>query len=258
MTSNPALGILTGISYVSGIDYFAGINEAVIQGTQEGEIMSPNPSIVMVSVDCDRYVHLLTSKSYREVDEYLLQGVSKLIAAGCDTLVIASNTGHICVPAVHKQFPDLNVLHIADCCAVELLEDRHRKVALLGTQPTMEEDYLKARLSAHGIDTIVPQDSMTRARIYDIICQELSFNVLRDESRDFLISIICALHAEGAEACLLGCTEIELLVQQQHIPDLPLFPSARIHIKAAADLLLGRTAVEQFRPGVALPLRQSE
>ena len=238
MTNKPTLGILTGISYISGIDYFAGINKAVIDGAPNGRIMSPNPLIVMVSLDCDQYVHLLTTRAYREVDEYLLGGVSKLVAAGCSTLLIASNTGHICVPAVRERYPDLNILHIADCCATELLNHGHRKIALLGTQPTMEETYLKGRLAEYGIEAIIPADASDRTRIYEIICQELSFNILRDESRDYLIQIIRDLADQGAEACLLGCTEIELLIQQQHIPDVPLFPSAQIHIAAAANLLL--------------------
>ncbi len=241
MNRIPSLGILTGISYISGIDYFTGINKAVIEGTPIGKIMRPNPSIVMVSLDCDRYVHFLTTGAYQEVDEYLIGGVGRLVAAGCNTLVIASNTGHICVPAVQKKYPDLNILHIADCCAAELLDHGHRRIALLGTQPTMEQPYLKERLAEHGIETIIPTDSNDRARIYDIICQELSFNILRDESRDYLVKIISELHRQGAQACLLGCTEIELLIQQQHIPDVPLYPSAQIHIAAAADLLLGNT-----------------
>ena len=96
------LGILTGISYVSGLDYFKGINEAVLAGTPPHHLMSPNPSIVMASVDCDEYVHLLTLESFSEVDKHLLAGVRQLVASGCDTLVIASNTGHICVPAIEK------------------------------------------------------------------------------------------------------------------------------------------------------------
>ena len=92
------LGILTGISYVSGLDYFKGINERVLANTPKCHVMSPNPSIVMVSVDCDEYVHYLTLKSFAKVEEHLLTGVRNLVAAGCDILVIASNTGHICVP----------------------------------------------------------------------------------------------------------------------------------------------------------------
>ena len=98
VTATPRLGILTGISYVSGLDYYRGINEKVIAGTPRRHVMSPNPPMVMASVDCDEYVHYLTEGSARVAD-HLLAGVRSLVAAGCDLLVIASNTGHIAVPA---------------------------------------------------------------------------------------------------------------------------------------------------------------
>ncbi len=246
--SPPTLGILTGISYVSGLDYYKGINEKVLAGTPQLHVMSPNPRMVVVSVDCDAYVHLLTLKSFGEVAEYLLTGVRSLVAAGCDILVIASNTGHICVPAVEREFPQLKILHIADCCASQLKRQGLSNVGLIGTKPTMEEDYLKSRLLLHGVTTVVPEDEQTQEEMYEIICQELSYNVFRDESRTKMVNVIRRLEARGAEACILGCTEIELLVQQEHIPNLPLLPSAEIHIQTAADVLLGRVKLEDVLP----------
>ena len=244
----PTLGILTGISYVSGIDYFKGINERVLANTPKCHAMSPNPSMVMVSVDCDEYVHCLISKSFAKTDEHLLAGVRKLVAAGCDILMIASNTAHICVPAVESNFPELEILHIADCCASRLKKQGLKKVGLIGTKPTMEGNYLKARLLRHGITTLVPEEEPIQEEIYDIICQELSYNVFRDESRTKMVQAIRGLEARGVEACILGCTEIELLVQQEHVPSLPLLPSAEIHIQTAADLLLGKVALEDLFP----------
>jgi len=242
------LGILTGISYVSGLDYFKGINEKVLASTPQCHLMSPNPPIVMVSVDCDEYVHYLTLKSFAQVDALLLAGVRKLVAAGCNLLVIASNTGHICVPAVEKEFPKLNIVHIADCCALQLKKQGLSQVGLIGTKPTMEEDYLKSRLLSHGITTLVPEDKQTQEEIYEIICQELSYNVFRDESRAKIVEVIRGLEACGAEGCILGCTEIELLVKQEHIPDFPLIPSAEIHIQTAANVLLKNTYLEDLLP----------
>ena len=244
----PTLGILTGISYVSGLDYFKGINEKVLAGTPKGHLMSPNPSIVMVSVDCDVYVHYLTMKSFTDVDKHLLNGVRKLVAAGSDILVIASNTGHICVPAVEEEFPKLKILHIADCCAFQLRRQGISKAGLIGTKPTMEEDYLKLRLLRHGITTIVPEREETQEVIYRIIYEELSFNVFRDESRIEMVKAIRQLGERGAEACILGCTEIELLVQQEHIPSLPLLPSAEIHIESVANVLLDKMKMEDVLP----------
>ena len=242
------LGILTGISYVSGLDYFNGINEKVLAETPKHHLMSPNPSIVMVSVDCDAYVYYLTSKSFAKVDEHLLGGVRKLVAAGCDLLVIASNTGHICIPAVEREFPALKILQIADCCAAALRNQGFTKVGLIGTKPTMEEDYLKARLLQHGITTIVPGDEQTQEEIYEIIHQELSYNIFTDESRAKMVQVIRELEVQGTEACILGCTEIELLVKQEHVPGFLLLPSAEIHIQAIANVLLGKVALVDVLP----------
>ena len=246
--NSPTLGILSGISYVSGLDYFNGINEKVLAETPKGHLMAPNPSIVMVSVDCDIYVHHLMSRSFAEVDEHLLTGVRQLVAAGCDLLVIASNTGHICVPAVEREFPQLEILHIADCCAFQLKAQGFSNVGLIGTKPTMEEDYLKSRLLRHGISTIVPEDKLAQEEIYRIIYEELSYNDFQEESRTTIVKEIRRLKTEGAEACILGCTEIELLVQQAHVPDFSLLPSAEIHIQTAANVLLGKVSLADVSP----------
>ena len=248
MGTLPTLGILTGISYISGVDYYRGINEKFCAGMETAHLMVPNPSIVMVSVDCDEYVHYLTSRQFDKVAEHLLAGVGKLVSAGCDLLVIASNTGHIAVPAIEAAFPKLRILHIADCCAHRLKDAGISNVGLIGTKPTMEEKYLKSRLSRHGITTVVPEGASEQEAIYAIICQELSFNIFKDESRAKMVESILGLRAKGAEACILGCTEIELLVKQEHVSDVMLFPSAEIHIETAAKILLQQVALEDILP----------
>ena len=242
------LGILTGISYVSGLDYYKGINEKVTAERAKGFLMPPNPPMMMISVDCDAYVHHLTQKSFDHVANYLLDGVRRLVAGGCDWLVIASNTGHICVPAVEKEFPDLKILHIADCCAYQLKQQGLTQIGLVGTKPTMEEDYLKDRLKQHGIHTTVPGSETVRDEIYRIIYEELSFNDFQADSRDKMVRFIRELEAGGAEACISGCTEIELLVQQEHVAGLPWLPSAELHIQTAADILLGKNQLAEFAP----------
>lgn len=244
----PILGLLTGISYVSGLDYYKGINERVLANSPKGHLMSPNPTIVLASVDCDAYAHYLALKAFDKVAEHLLTGVRRLVAAGCELLVIASNTAHICVPAVESHYPRLKILHIADCCAHQMKKQGLTKAGLIGTKPTMEEAYLKSRLALHGITTIVPESKQTREELYRIIIEELSYDIFRDESRKEMVQTIQGLGSRGVEACILGCTEIELLVQQEHVPTLPLIPSAAIHIQVAADILLGKIAVEDLLP----------
>ena len=243
--SDLSLGILTGISYVSGVDYYKGIHERVLAETPKRFLMPPNPHIMMVSVDCDEYVQYLTNGGFEAVSAYLLKGVDKLVAAGCDLLVIASNTGHICVPTVEAAHPNMRVLHIADCCAYQMKQRGITKVGLVGTQPTMEQSYLHDRLARHGISTVVPDRENVRAEIYRIIYEELSFNDFRPKSRQTMINAIREL---GTDACILGCTEIELLVQQEHVSDVMVLPSAEIHIQTIADILLGKMTVVDVLP----------
>lgn len=243
-----SLGILTGISYVSGVDYYKGIHEKVLANTPKKFLMPPNPHITIVSVDCDEYVQHLTSKEFDRVSNYLLKGVDKLVAAGCDWLVIASNTGHICVPTVEAAHPDLEILHIADCSAYRLKQKGFSKVGLVGTKPTMEESYLHNRLARHGISTVVPQETAVQEEVYRIIYEELSFNDFRDSSRKTMVEVIRELGSQGAQACILGCTEIELLVQQEHLPEMLLLPSAEVHIQATADILLGNMYIQDVLP----------
>lgn len=242
------LGILTGISYVSGLDYYRGIHERVLARTPVRHLMPPNPPMTMVSLDCDEYAHHLGERAFDRVGAYLLDGVDALVATGCDLVVIASNTAHICVPVVEAAHPRLAVLHIADCSAHAARALGATTVGLVGTQPAMEESYLHDRLARHGIATITPDDAATRAEIYRIVHEELSLHRFRPASRATIVAAIRALAQRGAEACILGCTEIELLIQQEHLPELPLIPSAETHIDVTADILLGDRHLDDVLP----------
>eukprot|EP00440_Ansanella_granifera_P045770 gb/GFBE01049581.1/.p1 GENE.gb/GFBE01049581.1/~~gb/GFBE01049581.1/.p1 ORF type:complete len:252 (+),score=53.26 gb/GFBE01049581.1/:1-756(+) len=243
------IGMLTGISYVSGIDYYRGINERIAKLLPDGAIMPKNSEMVIVSVDCDEYVRLLTAKDDVGVQEYLFRGVAKLHATGIDFLIIASNTAHICYSLVRQRLPDLPVLHIADCTAAAARGKG--PVGLLGTEPTMRDgSWLKERLGLHGIEVRVPVSEEDRQRCYKIICDELSFDVFTDESRAFFVDLARKLHNDyGATGgVILGCTEIELLVRQADVPDVPLYRSAELHIDAAARVQAGTVPLEDFRP----------
>ena len=248
MNDNINLGILTGISYVTGLDYYKSINEHFMGARKPVYELNPNPNMVIVSVDCDKYVHLLKERKFKEVSAHLLDGITKLVNSGCNYLAIASNTGHICYETVTRKYPELNIIHIADCIAHELKQKSYYSVGLVGTQPTMEENYFIDRLRLHGINTIVPDNVKDRAKIYDIICNELSYNVFNDDSRKMIIDIITNSIKSDTMACISGCTEIELLVKQTDIPNVELFPSAEIHIKYISDLMLGRLNILDIQP----------
>ena len=154
MNDNISLGILTGISYVTGLDYYKSINEHFMQNRKPVYALNPNPNLVFASVDCDKYVHLLEKHQFDKVSNHLMEGVKKLVDSGCNYLAIASNTGHICFEDVKQKYPTLNIIHIADCIAWELKNKSYYNVGLIGTKPTMEEDYLIERLKLHGLSLI--------------------------------------------------------------------------------------------------------
>ena len=249
-----ALGLLTGVSYQSGLDYYKNINEQYMELMPKGKLMSPNPSLAMVSVDCDEYASLLVAKEWDAVSQYLSRGVERLVKAEPDCcLVICSNTAHLAVPLVRQLHPTLPILHIADVTAQAIKAKGLRRVGLLGTEPTMREDYLKAQLARHGVECIVPESDADLQQIFQFIMEELGFGEFKESTRAFFAAQVRALHARGAEGVVLGCTEIELLLRQQDTPDVPLFPSAQLHIAAAARVAAGLQRVVDFEPSADHP-----
>ena len=249
-----ALGLLTGVSYQSGLDYYKNINEQYMQLVPKGKLMPPNPSLVMVSVDCDEYASMLVAKEWDAVSQYLSRGVERLVKAepGC-CLVICSNTAHLAVPLVRQLNPTLPILHIADVTARAIKVKGLSRVGLLGTEPTMREDYLKAQLARHGVECIVPDSDADLQQVFQFIMDELGFGEFKESTRAFFAAQVRQLHARGAEGVILGCTEIELLLRQEDTPEVPLFASAELHIAAAARVAAGLQRVADYEPPTDSP-----
>ena len=129
------------------------------------------------------------------------------------------------------------IIHIADATAEQLVKDGIKKVGLLGTKFTMEQDFYKGRLSEkYGIDVIVPSES-EQNRVHEVIYTELCKGMIESKSRNQYLEIIRSLSQKGAKAVVLGCTEIPLLVKQQHT-DVPIYDTMAIHSKKAVDLAI--------------------
>lgn len=247
------LGLLTGISYVSGVDYYRGINERIGKLVLPINGMERNSDMIVVSVDCAEYVRLLNAQDDDGVKEYLFAGVKKINSAGVDFLVIASNTAHICYDLVRTRLPQLPILHIADCIAAAA--KGRGKIGLLGTKPTMRDgSWLKTRLAQHGIEVVVPASEADQQRCYDIICQELSFNNFQESSRAFYVDLARKLHLEhgAVGGVILGCTEIELLVRKGDADDVPFFRSAELHIEVASKVQAGLVSIDDLLPPATL------
>jgi aspartate racemase len=224
------IGMLGGMSWESTMSYYKLVNEGVKEAL--GGLHSAR--ICMYSVDFDEIEKLQHSGRWQETAEILASAARSVEAGGADFLVICTNTMHKVAREVEAAV-SIPLLHIADAAAQRLLADRVHRVGLLGTRFTMEQDFYKGRLTEKfGIDVLVP-DEAQREMVHQVIYDELCLGEISEVSRTRYLEAIDALHARGAEAVILGCTEIGLLVKQQHT-GVRLYDTATIHAEAAAQM----------------------
>ncbi|MEZ8016797.1 aspartate/glutamate racemase family protein [Vibrio splendidus] len=224
------IGLLGGMSWESTMSYYKSINEGVKANL--GGLNSAK--ICMYSVNFDEIEKLQHQGRWAETADILSDAALSVEKGGADFILICTNTMHKVVPEIEDKIT-IPILHIADTTARKLLEQGVQKVGLLGTAFTMEQDFYKGRLTdKFGIDVVTPDES-DRVKVHNIIYQELCRGEVKEESRDVYRQIIEKLSQQGAEAVILGCTEIALLIQQQHT-DVPMFDTTAIHAEAAVHL----------------------
>jgi aspartate racemase len=167
--------------------------------------------------------------------EILADAARRLEAGGADFFLIGTNTMHRVATTVAEAV-DIPLLHIADATAQVLLEQRARRVGLLGTAFTMELDFYRGQIEQQGIEVIVP-DLHDRQMVHDIIYQELCRGKIDADSRDVYLAIIDRLRAQDIDGVILGCTELGMLIDSSHT-DLPLFDTTAIHAAQAVERAL--------------------
>jgi aspartate racemase len=225
------IGLLGGMSWESSALYYQLINEAVRE--QVGGLHSAK--IVMSSVDFAEIEHLQAVGDWATAGQILADHSRRLEAAGADFLVLCTNTMHKVAPDIENAV-SIPLLHLADTTALAVVQSGITSVALLGTAFTMEQDFYKDRVEAHGLTVILPEADQ-RAAIHRVIYDELVVGVVSDESREQYVAIIASLKERGAEGVILGCTEIELLIGEKDSP-LPIFATTQLHADAAVQLAL--------------------
>jgi len=220
------------MSWESTIPYYRIINEVVKE--RLGGLHSAK--VVLYSVDFHEIERLQHSGAWEEAGRLLAKAASALQAAGADFIVLCTNTMHKIGPALESAVR-IPLLHIADATAEEIKRAGLKKVGLLGTRFTMEQEFYKDRLrDKHGLDVLIPNDS-DRATVHRIIYEELCHGKMLDASREHYRRIIRSLADRGVEAIILGCTEISMLVEPKDSP-VPLFDTTRIHAQKAAEWAL--------------------
>ena len=228
------IGLIGGISWQSSTTYYQVINRK----TNDLLGGSHSAKVLMYSVDFDEVSRMQHEGRWDDFQDLLIDVAKRLERGGADFFLICANTPHIVADAVASAVA-IPLVHIGDAVGQAIKEAGFSKVGLLGTRFTMEEDFLKDRLrEKFGIESIVPEKE-DRDIVHSVIYNELVNGDIRDESRKEYLRIIDKLTAEGAEAIILGCTEIPLLIKPTDT-EAPLFDTATIHAERAVDLALGR------------------
>ena len=220
------LGLLGGMSWESTVTYYKEINERVAKSL--GGLHSAK--ILLYSVDFAEIEEQQAEGDWAGSAELLGRAAKGLVAAGADAIVICTNTMHKVADEVERA-AGVPLLHIADATADALLAAGIRRTALLGTKYTMLQDFYKSRLLARGLDVLIPTPEDVEA-VNRVIYDELCLGLIRESRREF-VRIIRDLKEKGAEAVVLGCTEIGLLVRQKDSP-LPVFDTTILHAEKAA------------------------
>jgi aspartate racemase len=225
------IGLLGGMSWESSAEYYRLANQLVRE--RVGGLSSAR--LVLHSVDFAEVERLQAEDRWDEAGELLASAATGLEAAGAELLLLCTNTMHKVAPAVEVAV-SIPLLHIGDVTAEAVRAAGIGRVGLLATAYTMEQPFLRERLAGHGLTVVVP-GADDRALVHRVIYDELCRGVVTEESRRAFRQVIGRLVAAGAEGVVLGCTEIELLVDQSDSA-VPVFPTTRLHVEAAVDRAL--------------------
>ena len=230
------IGLIGGMSWESSAEYYRIINQQVRD--RLGPLRSAQ--MLLYSVDFGPVEQAQHAGRWDDAALILQDAARRLQAGGADCIVLCTNTMHLVAPQIEAAV-SVPFLHIADAAGAAAVKAQTLTVGLLGTAFTMEQDFLKARLAAQGLNVLVP-DAQERRAVHRIIYEELCVGVISEASRQVYQQAIANLAARGAQAIILGCTEIGLLIKPEH-SDLPLLDTTELHAQAAVAFALEDQAV---------------
>jgi len=227
------IGLIGGMSWESTAEYYRIINETVkkrLGGHHSAKIL-------LYSVNFSEIESLQRKGEWQESTEIMCDAARRIERGGAECLLICTNTMHKMAPEVQNAVT-IPLLHIADATAKDIKKKGIKRIGLLGTKYTMEEDFYKGRLADnYDLEVVIPQED-DRNIINQVIYHELCMGKIQEESKNQFVRIIQDLDATGVEGVILGCTEISLLIKPGDSP-LPLFDTTAIHAGAAVEFALG-------------------
>ncbi|NIE80261.1 aspartate/glutamate racemase family protein [Asaia sp. As-1742] len=226
------IGLLGGMSWESSAMYYRLLNE----GVRDRLGPASSARCLLWSFDFAEIKDLQHRGAWDVLTERLIEAARHLEKAGADDLVICTNTMHCVADAVQAQL-SIPILHIADATGEQIRQSGFRRIGLLGTRFTMEQDFYRKRLTErYGLEVIIP-DERDRMDVHRIIYDELVAGQISPSSRALYRAIMARLVASGAEAIILGCTEIMLLVGAEDCT-VPLFDTTALHVQATLEKAL--------------------
>lgn len=226
------LGLIGGTTWVSTVDYYRYINKLTTE--KLGGLNSAK--ILLYSVKFSEVKAFADAGDWESLGDMMSGIAENLEKGGAEAIVLCANTMHIVADKV-KEKTNIPLIHITDATAKAILAQKLKKVALLGTGFTMENDFYHKRLAEYGIETIIPNDE-ERDFIHWSIFEELAKDIFTAETKQKYLDLIEKLHARGAEGVILGCTEIPMLLKPEDCP-IPSFDTTILHCKAAVEFALG-------------------
>lgn len=225
------IGLIGGMSWESTASYYQAINLGVKE--RLGGLHSAK--LVMVSVDFAEIEEMQQLDDWAATADVLIQAACSLQAAGADGFIICTNTMHKVADQVAAEV-SIPLLHIADATTDVLTLDGLSRVGLLGTSFTMEQEFYKGRLAQQGLEVFIPNQAQRRL-VHSVIYQELCLGLINPDSKKAYLDVVQSLADRGAQAVILGCTEIGLLIKQGDT-NISLYDTTKIHADAAVTFVL--------------------
>ena len=222
------IGLIGGMSWESTAEYYRLINEEIKE--RMGGLHSAK--CLLYSVDFGEIEPFMRTGQWEKIGEELINAARVLENGGADLILLCTNTMHKLYDQIQEEI-EIQILHIADATLEKILQENIKKVGLLGTRETMEQDFYNSRIENKGIQVIVP-DEKEKELVNQVIFEELCLGKINDRSRKNYIKIIEGLISMGAEGIVLGCTEIPLLINKDD-SSVPLFDTTYIHAMKAVE-----------------------
>ena len=226
------LGLIGGTTWLSTIDYYRLINQ------KTAELLGGlnSAKMLLYSVNFEEFKPPVNPDEWGELSKKFTKLAQKLEKAGAKAIVFCANTPHMVAHKVQDNI-DIPIIHIAEATANEIVSRDIKKVALLGTRITMEQNFFKNKLAKKQIEVFVPE-AEDRQMLHDAIFEELGKGIFTDETKARFMKVINGLIEKGAEGVILGCTEFPILIKQEDC-SVPTFDTTEIHATAAVRFALG-------------------